>query len=697
MTKNRDFKLNAVAVALFAIYGPSLALADEVSELTEPDSFVSAGIGQWSKERPQFGIYDGMAENKTYGLFDASINKLDRETGTWLTFRGSNLGLDPRHLRLEYLRQGAFGVYLENTRITRNDPAAISSTLNGTGTTTQVVSTNAVPQPARPTDLWLRRGVTEVGISQQLTDGLDLAISFKNDEKEGNRHWSRGNTGEFLAEPIDNATRQFEATLSYTGERMQLSGGYYGSWFRTEHTLVDSIRNNAAVTTLGSHTFMSLPLNNEAHQLFFNGGLTITPTTRATLKLAYTEATQDERLPTSDIVIGGTPLANAQAPRNLDGKVATSLFQLGVTSRPLNNLSLMANLRRHDVDDKTPAARVVFGATDAASVNVAPYSYTTDTGTFEATYRMPWQLSLTGGVDLKRQDRPIPVVGALVTNQRKVPHRAEIEEDTYRLQLRRAVAENLNGSLTVSRADRSGSNFSLTDAAIQDLINPIHIADRVRDKVRLSMDWMPIESFNVQLIVEDSRDDYGTSPARALGLQEGKGALYALDASYTLNDDWRVTAWLSHDASEAVQRNSTLGTATNIKTASLSDTGDALGLGVRGKFGERIRVGGDLLWSENRSGFSEAVPVSLPANSSALPDVEAKVTRLSLFGEFALDRTADVRVDLAHERWESNDWQWRFANGSNYVYGTTTDGTTVIASPKQVSNFVGARYIYKFQ
>ncbi len=32
-----------------------------------------------------------------------------------------------------------------------------------------------------------------------------------------------------------------------------------------------------------------------------------------------------------------------------------------------------------------------------------------------------------------------------------------------------------------------------------------------------------------------------------------------------------------------------------------------------------------------------------------------------------------------------------------WAYGTTTDGTTVLASPKQNSTFVGVRFMYKFQ
>ena len=83
-----------------------------------------------------------------------------------------------------------------------------------------------------------------------------------------------------------------------------------------------------------------------------------------------------------------------------------------------------------------------------------------------------------------------------------------------------------------------------------------------------------------------------------------------------------------------------------------------------------------------------------------LPDIENKLVRLSIFSIYALDKTSDIRVDLIHERWTTNDWSWMFANGTPFSYtgaGGTGDGTTVTANPKQTSNFVGVRYVYKFQ
>lgn len=79
-----------------------------------------------------------------------------------------------------------------------------------------------------------------------------------------------------------------------------------------------------------------------------------------------------------------------------------------------------------------------------------------------------------------------------------------------------------------------------------------------------------------------------------------------------------------------------------------------------------------------------------------VPDVTSTATRFKLFGEYALNKSADLRIDLIHERWKSDDWTWFFSSGNNFQYGTTTDGTTVIVDPKQNANFVGVRYIYKF-
>lgn len=79
-----------------------------------------------------------------------------------------------------------------------------------------------------------------------------------------------------------------------------------------------------------------------------------------------------------------------------------------------------------------------------------------------------------------------------------------------------------------------------------------------------------------------------------------------------------------------------------------------------------------------------------------LEDIKNTVTRLSVFAEYTLDRKSGLRFDMIHERWKTDDWSWQFADGSPFIFGTTSDGTMIVTYPKQNSTFFGARYVYKF-
>src|SRR6185369_7218559 len=148
-----NFRLSAVTVALLSAFGPAMADDAEIAELIKPDSSVSVGIGNWSNERHQMGIYDGMRDNGPYGLFDADIVKRDDATGTWYKLKATNLGLENREVKAEYLRQGNVGVTVEYNRLTRDNPNTYTTRLQGIGSTTQTVSTNAIPGPLQTVKL----------------------------------------------------------------------------------------------------------------------------------------------------------------------------------------------------------------------------------------------------------------------------------------------------------------------------------------------------------------------------------------------------------------------------------------------------------------------------------------------------------------------------------------------------------------
>lgn len=713
---NQTFRLTILAAALTSVYGTALANDKELQLQTQPESSISAGVGNWSGDRSQQGIYDDMREGKAYGLLDLSVIKRDEATGTWMTFIGSNLGLDTRELSAEWLRQGDIGVTFELNRTPRVTPNTFNTGLLGIGTTYQTISgAGASALPKRDVTLGTERDLLGLGIYKNLMPGLDFRVSFKNETKEGNRPWGLGTNALFMAEPIDSTIRQLEMTLDYTAKRLQLQGGYYGSWYETDNTLVWGLVNGAATPGADARnpnpTPLSQPLDNQAHQFYLNGGYTFTPTTRGTFKLAYSIATQDESLPSRGLTAPNNAFNGA--PSSLDGEIKTTNVVLGLTSQPLPKLSLLANLRYYNVDDQTPLVGIVGNnTTGAISVHNTPHSIETTSGKLEATYRLPDNMSLVGGVDISQQDRSSPQF----VSERFVPFRKKLDEETYRLQLRRSMSETVNGSIAYLHSKRDGSEFLATEHFPSDYINPTNIADRKRDKWRLSMDWAPMEQFSLQGVIEDSSDKYGNNAGRPFGLRDGNATLLSLDASYAFNENWNMTAWISQDKTKARLLGARWDRVTENyevdKESHLKDVGKSLGLGLRGNVSGKLKIGADMQLTRNNSDYLDTVTTNGPGSllpdggipggttsrgTVALPNIENKLAKLNLFAIYAIQKNADIRVDLIHERWQTDDWTWKFSNGAPFTYGTTTDGTSVTTDPKQVSNFASIRYIYRFQ
>ena len=700
------FRLTALSLALT---GAAQAQEDPaIAELTRPESEVSFGLGYWSKDRPRLGTYDGMNQEGAYGLLDASIRRRDNDTGTWLLLDARNLGLDTREMRAEWLRQGSVGASIEYSRIVRDEPYTVFTAVQGIGTTTQ-----RVPTPSATTRGELHLGTVRdawsAGFYKHLWAGTDFRVTFKNEDKQGDRLWGRGGAAEFAAEPIDSNTRQLEAVLSYAGKQFQVQGGYNGSWYTNNNSLVDTANINAA-GTLTSPFFLSLPLDNQAHQFFVNGGYSLTERTRASFKVAYTRATQDEQIP-----VGTGVAVFSGAPTHLNGQLDNTLLQAGLTSRATSAFSWLASLRYYDSNEKTPQVRVIqTAAVCGTCVDNTPLRFETLTGKLEGTYRMAHGLSLLGGLEHAKQERDVPFGNANAAGldaQRYVPWRAEIDETTYRAELRRSLAETVNGRVAYLHSKRDGSEFTpaAADAPQANLINPIHIADRERDKIKLMLDWTPLEPLTLTFNVEYAKDEYGYSDSRPYGLRDGTASVFSLDAAYTITEKWQLTGWYTRDNAKATQvgqRNANGGAAEAVKEAHLEDTGDTFGAGLRGELMARLKAGLDLLYSKNVNRYPETItltgaggtfPTVAGVTGAPLPDITNTVTRIRLFAAYAVQKSSEVRVEYTHERWKTDDWTWMFANGAPFTYGTTTDGTQVTQAPTQTADWLAVRYIYRFQ
>jgi MtrB/PioB family decaheme-associated outer membrane protein len=419
--------------------------------------------------------------------------------------------------------------------------------------------------------------------------------------------------------------------------------------------------------------------------------------------------------------VGAGVIPLGGSPTHLDGQLDTTLAQLGLTSRTSKEFSWLATLRYYEAKEKTPQARFVQAAStghvcDSATVNNVvcadntPLGFQTMTGKLEGTYRLQPGLSLIGGIEQTSQERVVPVGRGTVLNgvddQRYVPWRSELDETTLRLQLRRSLSQTVNGSIAYLHSMRDGSDYTLTNETESDEINPIHIADRDRDRLRVMVDWMATEALTMTFNAEGAIDKYDFNTARPYGLREGTAANFSFDMAYSFADQWQLTAFYARDNTKATQvgQRAPTGTAAPAeKDAELEDIGDTLGAGLRGTLMPRLRVGADVLYVKNVNKYPESVTLTgagtlYPAGiTGPLPDIKNELTRLKLHAIWALQKGSDIRVDYIHERWQTDDWSWLFANGSTFTYGTTTDGTQVTQNPKQVADYLGIRYIYRFQ
>jgi hypothetical protein len=218
------------------------------------------------------------------------------------------------------------------------------------------------------------------------------------------------------------------------------------------------------------------------------------------------------------------------------------------------------------------------------------------------------------------------------------------------------------------------------------------------------VDWMPAEALTMTFNAEGAVDTYDYTAARPYGLRDGTAMNFSFDVAYSFSDQWQLTAYYARDNTKATQVGQRAPTGIALageKEAELEDIGDTLGAGLRGTLMPRLKVGADVLYVKNVNRYPETIVTAGPTYPAGitgpLPEIKNELTRLKLFATWALQKSAELRFDYIHEIWKTDDWSWLFANGTTFTYGATTDGTQVTQNPKQTADFVGARYILRFQ
>jgi hypothetical protein len=330
----------------------------------------------------------------------------------------------------------------------------------------------------------------------------------------------------------------------------------------------------------------------------------------------------------------------------------------------------------------------------------------------QAGYKLPYHLELIGGVKYEREDfgtwTPTDVAGGINGLRQK------LDIWGYRLELRKSMSEVFTGSAAFLSERREGAStwlkpnalpltgvFPASENCVSVGANAcIYSAggefaftqeNRQRDKMRLNGNWQATDRLGLQGFLELGADRYRgptTSGLESTGLYN-----LSIDADYKVTDNWKVRAFVTaSEGSYNMQR-------TGDFELRMTDASKTAGIGFTGTPSGVLKVGGDLMLMHDVINYTlkgqSAAAITTFAATGGLPQVKYTLARLNLFGEYAINKASTIRLDYIYHRTFFNEWTWEgLRNGFPFVY---SDNTTVSAKVTQAVNFIGARYIYKFE
>ena len=189
-TTGQRFTPTLIALAVLAAIGQAQA-----QEASGTQSSVTIGAGTTSgdqQDRARFGLYNGMREDRGYGMFDFSYLNRDAAAGLWTTIDGRNLFLDSREASFTTRKLGDWKISAEYSEILRSEPRTINTGLQGAGTTTPTVVRLATPGSGSDLNLDLQRKAVSLSGFKWLGGDLKFEASFKSEDKDGARIFGRG-------------------------------------------------------------------------------------------------------------------------------------------------------------------------------------------------------------------------------------------------------------------------------------------------------------------------------------------------------------------------------------------------------------------------------------------------------------------------------------------------------------------------
>ena len=713
------------------------------------ENYVELGVGYNSRNSFKFGEYTGLTDKGGFPL--AGFNWLSRDAGDDSQFwriHGANLGLGSRKLQAEGGVQGKWGVTFSLDQLKRSQTESAVFLHQGLGTSTLTLPTGfvrvanaanaTIPSLLKPFEIKQGRDVYRMGLNGELANGWAYKVSFREDRSDGTRltglfqGTTPGSPAMIVPYPIDERTRQIEATLSYATKVAQLQLGYTYSKFDNSFRQFD-VKNPYNTVATAVDLRMSQAPGNDFHQFNANGGYNIGKVSRLSGKFSYSIGRQNEDF-LAYSANGAASNRNLLPRGSLDGKVVKTLLDLALTTKPVDKMNLKLGYQYRDTDNRTPIANFIYAIADAATVPAvpatsssnrfnAPVSTKEQRVMVEADYQIAERTTLRAGLERSHKTQTLS-------------ERDMTNTDKLSLELRRPVSDEFLGSLGYVFTRRTGSEddvnrfFRETHAATYRAITPttgipslrsyMH-GDYDENRVRAAGNWTVNETVTLQGGVDNYRQRSrnrdcsavlepaiaagigAAMPDNCLGRKLADGVALNLDLQWQPEAELMTFAFANFAETRTDQAGrSATATAGPFGFAQAADpTRDwsvvstyrdtTVGLGLKWQPEEKWDLGGTYVLQQGRGLTNVTSGTAIVPAATPLPDLTTRLHSLQLYAKLAYSKQVSWRFNYNYENLKSFDWSYDVL-GPTSVSGVLQTGQT---SPRYSNHVFGVSAIVK--
>lgn len=594
-----------------------------------------------------FGNTTGTDKDGLVAGVDADlINK--SKSGYQTTFVADKLGYDAGSARLETGRVGQYKIGLGYRGLAHYDTnSALSPYANAGDSLTLPANWQTGAVTAQMPTLF--DDAKQVALSSQrdrflvdanYTGGFYQAdISYQHEKRQGKRSFS-GNfltNSAMLAQPIDDSTDEFNAKLYFNGPGWLIGIDSSFSQYNNDHDSL--IWQNAFTPTFGAaYTGQSaVAPNNKAYRIGTNAQISGNGH-QVLMHLGMASFTQDDAfLPAT--INGPSP---ALPTTNLDGKVDTTDMRLKYTSRPLRQLAIRASYDYSDRDNKTainPFPQVVTDSYYAGTAMNPEYDRTRQQAKIGAKYRFSRAIYLDTEYQYDHNDY-------------SDLDRDRLRENGLSAKVNYKISSAWSAWLKAEFSDRTGSTYdpvSSTNSQSNPYLRKSYLADREREQYQVNVSYNTNSAFSASANVRVSSDNYDQT---LVGLTQVDTQGYDISASYLLNDDFIINAYLNQDWRDSDQAGSSNFSLPNwyVNTDEESTLVGA-GIDYRNLIDKKLDLGLDYSYSDGQSDTELTQGISSPYG-----DYFAKRHNISAFAKYQLGEKMALRFDWIFEDYKDSDW-----------------------------------------